>query len=95
LAQQKLGLTDSAQTAFKELVSAGEAALKEGASKVDFFTSFSERDSVRSRKAMAHYVCGLGRLGLGEKQPAADQFARALETSPDHLGAKNALALSR
>jgi len=40
----------------------------------------------------AHYLAGLGHLGLGESAEARTAFTKALETSPDHLGAARALA---
>jgi hypothetical protein len=50
-----------------------------------------ERLSPRARQALAHYVAGLGHLGLGEQDKADEEFKLALQSSPDHLGAKTAL----
>ncbi len=50
-------------------------------------------DSVRTRRstlATAHYAAGLGYLGLNEAQKAEEEFSKALEASPDHVGARSA-----
>jgi hypothetical protein len=44
------------------------------------------------RIATTHYLAGLGHAGLGEKEEARAEFNAALAASPDHLGAKLALA---
>jgi hypothetical protein len=41
--------------------------------------------------ADAHYVVGLGHLGLGAVSQARAAFDAALVASPDHLGARLAL----
>lgn len=91
LAWQKLGEGDKARGIFEEMVRDGERRAGEGRT-IDFFASFGEQQSQRVRLADAHYIAGLGHLGLGEVQPAKAAFAKALETSPDHLGASQALA---
>ena len=40
-------------------------------------------------------MLALGSLGLGDRTQAELEFARALETSPDLLGARTALAALR
>ena len=40
------------------------------------------------RQANAHYVIGLGQLGLGEKKKAGVSFQKALELHPAHIGAR-------
>ena len=49
----------------------------------------------RARLADAHYMLALGSLGLGDRTQAELEFARALDTSPDLLGARTALAALR
>jgi hypothetical protein len=41
--------------------------------------------------ATAHYIAGLGYLGQKEPAKAKEAFAKAIEWSPDHLGARNAV----
>jgi tetratricopeptide (TPR) repeat protein len=80
LALQKLGQSDKAKEIFQGLVkSAGEEWQP------------SEQRS-RARLGQAHFVAGLGYLGLGDKEKARQELARALEINPAHAGAKATLA---
>jgi tetratricopeptide (TPR) repeat protein len=87
LALQKLGRADEAKPMFERLVKAGEEQLTTGEA-ADYFAKFGERQSERVRKANAHYLIGLGQLGLGDKAKAEAQFWQALELHPGHLGAQ-------
>lgn len=91
LALQKLGQTDRATEAFQALRDSAAGSLKER-SEIDFFASFGEQQSQRSRLAQNHYLAGLGYLGLGDRQKARQELSEALKVSPDHLAAKQALA---
>jgi tetratricopeptide (TPR) repeat protein len=77
-------------TLFRDLVKTGEESL--GKAPIDPSAAFSVQQSQRSRIALAHYVAGLGCLGLEDKVKAKEAFEKALEACPDHLGAKNGLA---
>jgi tetratricopeptide (TPR) repeat protein len=92
LAMEKLGEKEKAKAAFEALVKEANQALRQGSAKIDYFASFGEQQSQRSRLSLAHYVAGLGHLGLGDKAKAKEEMTRALEVSPDHLGARSALA---
>jgi Tfp pilus assembly protein PilF len=48
--------------------------------------------SPRLRSANAHYLIGLGYLGLGDTAKAKAELAQAAGISPDLLGARTALA---
>jgi len=91
LALQKIGRTDEATRAFEGLVKAGEEQLKAG-EQADYFAKFGERQSERVRKAQAHYLIGLGHLGLGHGTEAQAEFKQALELNPSHLGANQQAA---
>jgi tetratricopeptide (TPR) repeat protein len=91
LAQQKLGGGEDVKATFHELVNAGSAALQPSDNTDDSAPSSGERQASRGRTATAHYVAGLGYAGLDEKEKARKEFAAALASSPDHLGAKLAL----
>ncbi len=92
LALAKLGREDEAKAAFEGLVKKGLADL-EGPSGVDYFAKFGERGSERARKAQAHYLAGLGHLGLGKRAEALEEFGRALAEDPGHLGARREMDL--
>jgi len=86
----KLGRKVEADVVFNNLVQAGTRALARD-SKMDFFAKFGEHGSRRVRLANAHYLTGLGYLGLDEKNKAEREFRMAVEASPDHIGARTAL----
>jgi len=88
LALRRLGDTGAAEEIFRNLVQASAAALQRGSEKIDFFASFGEQQSQRSRLALAHYIAGLGQLGLGVTDKGRQEMAQVLTISPDHLGAK-------
>jgi tetratricopeptide (TPR) repeat protein len=91
LSLQKLGKKENVEEIFQDLVESGNEALQRTSSNIDFFAKFGEQQSQRSRLANAHYMAGLGYLGLNEKDKARQEFNQALEASPDHLGAKTML----
>jgi tetratricopeptide (TPR) repeat protein len=91
-ALEHLGHRAEAIAIYRDLVTAGRGALDKDVPRIDFFASFGTQQSQRSRLALAHYVAGLGHLGLGERTQARAQFEQTVECSPDHLGARTALA---
>ena len=86
LALQKLGRTDEAKPIFESLVKAGEDQLTKGEA-ADYFAKFGDKQSERVRQANAHYLIGLGQLGLRDKAKAEAEFKKALQENPSHLGA--------
>jgi tetratricopeptide (TPR) repeat protein len=90
LALRKLGRDDEAKSVFERLVKTGEAQLSQGEA-ADYFAKFGEKSSERVRQAGAHYLIGLGKLGLGEAAQAEAQFRQARELHPAHLGANQML----
>jgi tetratricopeptide (TPR) repeat protein len=91
LALARLGDKGRAAALFEQLVRSGQGALAKK-EKVDFFAKFGEAQTERARVAQAHYISGLGYSGLGDQEKARQAFQKALEASPDHLGAKTLLA---
>jgi tetratricopeptide (TPR) repeat protein len=89
---EKLGLEEEAAGIFRELRWAGEALQADTPEAVGYFSSFGQRQSQRVTLASAHYLTGLGHLGLGQLEVARNQFESALDASPDHLGARMALS---
>jgi len=87
----KLGQADKAKAMFQSLVKSGEKALTQPESKAAG-RGRGPSQSPRLRAANAHYTIGLGYLGLGDAAKAKTELAQAVETSPDLLGARRALA---
>jgi tetratricopeptide (TPR) repeat protein len=92
LSLAKLGKKENVEEMFRDLVNSANEQLERTSSQIDFFAKFGEQQSQRSRLADAHYMAGLGYMGLNEKDKARQEFNQALESGPDHLGAKTMLA---
>jgi tetratricopeptide (TPR) repeat protein len=91
LAYQKLGQNDKAESIFHELADAASATPKPAADEA----ASQSQPPANARAAAAHYLAGLGSAGLGDKEKARAEFLAALAASPDHLGAKTALAFAQ
>jgi tetratricopeptide (TPR) repeat protein len=89
LALQKLGEGDRSKAIFQQLIVTGSGELK-SAPNLDTLPPDAS-SSQRSQVADAHYVTGLGYLGLKNNDQARKEFVTALKISPDHLAAKMAL----
>jgi tetratricopeptide (TPR) repeat protein len=93
LCLEKLGQADKAKTIFQSLVDSGQLALKQAApAEAGLGGRGGAGQSPRLRSANAHYMIGLGYLGLGDVAKAKAELAQAVEISPDLLGARTALA---
>ena len=98
LCLQKLGQADKAKAIFQSLVDSGLRAVQQQASGggSTFGVAAGRRaPSPRARLASAHYLSGLGYLGLNDQQKAKQALTQALQASPDLLGARTALAALR
>jgi len=89
LAQQKRGNSAESKATFERLIEVAGRELARQAPDAESSSRAERRPS--SRTALAHYVSGLGHLGLGQKDAAKAEFRAALEASPDLLGARTAL----
>jgi tetratricopeptide (TPR) repeat protein len=88
MALEALGQTDSAHKLFQQLIDeGGKAPVIEARTAAQPDTAFSQR----ARAADAHYLAGLGQLGLNHQEEARQEFSLALQVSPDHYAAKRAL----
>jgi tetratricopeptide (TPR) repeat protein len=87
----KLGQTDEAQKMFQAMVDSANESVKRASAVADLAAAEGHQ-TPRSRLAQSHYLAGLGYLGLKEKEKAKQDLTQALQTSPDHLGAKEAMA---
>lgn len=74
----RLGQPEQARTLLDQLVESGERQLAQPAS-TDFFAKFGQQATQRSRNASAHYLIGLGRLGMGARAEALSAFGQAYE----------------
>ena len=93
LALQKLGQSDQAKTIFAELVSSGKASLQQPAPANPGRGGRGGRAlTPRARMANAHYLTGLGYLGLNDPAHAKAELSQAVEISPDLVGARTALS---
>ena len=86
LAKSRLGQGAEAETALRSLIEQAQRSLEREQGAKEGTTPASNK-----RLALAHYLAGLGRLGLGEKEKASSEFELALKSSPDHLGAATEL----
>jgi tetratricopeptide (TPR) repeat protein len=80
LALEKLGQTDRATILFNRLIDAGSKTL-----------SANPASAPRTQLADAHYLVGLGQLGLNNPGKARQEFSLALQASPDHYASAMAL----
>lgn len=93
LAYQELGQMEKAKEVFRGLVQLGQNDLRQPAAARG--TREGRPGSVVSSRmltANAHYLEGLGDLGLKDRTAARAELQQAVQISPDLLGARNVLA---
>ena len=92
LAYEKLGDHRSACACFNKLIDYGESHIRDQV-KIDYFAVslpdflIFEDDLTRRNEAHCYYLMGLGHLGLGRKEKAADYFEQVLRADPSHQNA--------
>jgi len=86
LALQKLGKAEEAKAVFQGLVEAGQQALTSQKAQS------GPEMTPRTRKALAHYITGLGYLGLNDQAGAKAELSQAVQTDPGLAQARVALA---
>jgi tetratricopeptide (TPR) repeat protein len=91
MALKKLGQHDSAMALFQKLIDKGTEELSSVPNATAPIASNSPSDQ-RAQIADAHYLIGLGQLGLNDKDKARQEFSSALDASPDHFAATMAVA---
>jgi len=92
LAIQKLGRGDAARQVFQSLVDSGQSQLRQPATGGGGRGGRGAAQTPRARSAGAHYLMGLGYLGLNDSAQARTELAEALREDPDLLAARTALA---
>jgi tetratricopeptide (TPR) repeat protein len=88
LALQKLGQPDIAAAIYTRLVDVGSRML---AAAPQTSIQSGATPTQRTQFADAHYLVGLGDLGLSHRDQARQEFALAAKSSPDHYAATRAL----
>jgi tetratricopeptide (TPR) repeat protein len=93
LCYQKLGQSDKARQLFQSLLEFGKRALQqaEQGPATGAAARRGRQPSQRMRLADAHYTVGLGYLGLNDEAKSKAELNLAIQSSPDHLGARAAL----
>ena len=91
LSLRTLGQTDQATNKLRDLVAGSNQALRQGPVELNPNQSPDALRAQRSSLALAHYAAALGYLGLDEKQDARRELTKALEISPDSVGARSAM----
>jgi len=92
LCLQKLGQNDRAKALFQALVDSGQNLLRQPASAGGGRGGRGAPQSPRARMANAHYLAGLGYLGLNDPAKAKTELTQAVLDNPDLLGARTTLA---
>ena len=92
LAFRKLGQEEKALGLFRDLVQSGKDELKQAVTSTGPRKRRAGQEvSQRLEEANAHYLAGLGYMGLKEETSAKAELNQAIQLSPDLLGAKTAL----
>jgi len=92
LAFERLGQEEKAQELFRELVQTGKDELQPPGANGSGDGRYAGRQvSPRARAANAHYIAGLGYLGLKDQASAKAELSQAIQLSPDLVGASAAL----
>jgi tetratricopeptide (TPR) repeat protein len=92
LCLQKLGQADQAKALFQSLVDSGQRALQQQPAAAGGRAAAGRQQSPRVRLANAHYLTGLGYLGLNDLAKAKAELIEAVQAYPDLVGARAALA---
>jgi len=90
LALEKLGRAAEARPLFEGLIARGRRELAEidTTTGISFFAKFGDRLTDDIRRSNAHYLIGLGMLGLGEKDEAQVELTKAAEYDIYNLWAR-------
>jgi tetratricopeptide (TPR) repeat protein len=91
LALRKLSREQEAIDLFDGLVQFAKSQI-EASPSIDFFAKFGEKQSVKIQQAHAHYLLGLGYLGLGKRTEAKTEFQKAIELNINHTDAQRQLS---
>lgn len=99
LAKEKLGLPVEAKSRYYRLLDYGERHLYDKM-RVEYFAvslpdfMIFDDDLDKRNKTHCYYLMGLGYLGLGDKEKAAEAFRNAMQLDPTHLNAGRYLKMA-
>ena len=99
LAKEKLGEHKEANARFYRLVDFGEHHVRDSF-KMDYFAvsmpdfMIFDEDMTKKNEAHCYYVMGLGKLGLGNCEAAAEDFRKVLSIDPAHQNAMRYLRMA-
>ena len=99
LAKEKLGLLVEAKSRYYRLLDYGERHLYDKM-RVEYFAvslpdfMIFDDDLDKRNKTHCYYLMGLGYLGLGDKEKAAEAFRNAMQLDPTHLNAGRYLKMA-
>ncbi|UCD49483.1 MAG: DUF5107 domain-containing protein [Phycisphaerales bacterium] len=91
LSLTELGKDEQAKTIFEGLIETGTRRIERDED-TDFFAKFGEQQARQARLASAHFVLGLGHLGLGQEDAAREEFQQATKLNASHVWAGAQLA---
>jgi tetratricopeptide (TPR) repeat protein len=91
LSMAELGRDEQAKAIFEDLIEEGTRRIERGED-ADFFAKFGEQQARQVRLASAHYLVGLGHLGLGRDEKAREEFEQATKFNVSHVWAGAELA---
>ncbi len=83
----QLGQVDQAKAVYEELVRTAKSQIEHGGD-TDVFAKFGEQQARQTRLATAHYLQGLGYLGLGRMDAARAEFEQAIRLNASHVWAR-------
>ena len=94
LSFQKLNQRNKAKRIFEGLLKFGKEELEtlKAGTFLDFFAKFGVKGSKNEQTAEAHYLSGLGHLGMGKKMMAKKEFEKVLKLNINHIWAKMRLS---
>ncbi|HPC95489.1 MAG TPA: DUF5107 domain-containing protein [Sedimentisphaerales bacterium] len=87
MAMRQLGQEEQAKAILDELIQTGTERIERD-EQADFFAKFGEQQARQVRLASAHYLLGLGYLGVGRTDDARNEFGRASRLNVSHVWAK-------
>ncbi len=87
MSMAKLDRQEEAKAIFDDLIRSGTQRIERD-EEADFFAKFGEQQARQARLASAHYLLGLGYLGVGRRDEARAEFGKAAKLNVSHVWAR-------